>query len=122
MMNSLSPSKFLSGFLPRAVRMALYLMLLFFVSPIFSLGGWFWILSRFWKLLRRVIALRRLARDELFCPSGHHVTIFGKWRCPSCHGIWQGPAHRCTCCRLPMDYLVCQNPGCGLATKLPDFS
>jgi hypothetical protein len=116
------PSKFLLKFLPPALRTALSFMLLFLVSPILAFGGWIWIFICFGQVVRFAFALRHLAQNELCCPSGHHVTIFGKWRCPACHGIWRGPGHRCVGCRAPMNYLVCQNPGCGLATKLPELS
>lgn len=103
--------------LPLVARAAL----VFLAIPVVALVGCGWLLFRLAANLRLVGNLRLLANDRLCCPAGHHVPIYGKWRCPTCHGVWQGPGHRCPCCGSPMSYLVCQEPGCGLATKLPRF-
>lgn len=89
--------------------------------PLVALFGLLWLLSRFFAAMRLAANLSLIANEQIFCPSGHRVPVYGKWRCPACHAIWEGPGHRCPCCFSPMKYLVCQEPGCGMATKLPRF-
>lgn len=115
------PSRFLASFLPRALSTAFKVLILFLASPLIALFGWVWLFVCLGAAVRIIIGLRRIAGDRLCCPAGHHVHVYGKWRCPVCHGIWQGAGHRCACCQAPMNYLSCQEPGCGLAARLPRF-
>ena len=119
MMEIFYSSKLATRLLSKGTPAALKLMCVFLVSPLVSAVGWIWLFCLLGRAIRTVMVLRNLAKDKLICPDGHHVSIFGKWRCPICHGVWQGSGHRCSSCRSPMSYLVCQTPGCGLATELP---
>jgi len=114
-----NPSRLAARLLSRGLPAALKAAFVLLASPVVSAVGWvwlFWLLSRAFKT---AIVLRRLAKDRLSCSNGHHVALFGKWRCPVCHGIWEGSGHRCSCCGVPMNYLECQRPGCGVAAGLP---
>ena len=90
-------------------------------APFVAISGLLYLLWRFLAGARRAVNLRQIATERIKCPAGHRVPVYGKWRCPACHAVWEGPGHRCPCCHAPMQYLVCQQPGCGLAARLPRF-
>ena len=71
-----------------------------------------------YRIARLVPRLPRLLADELPCPRGHLVRLYGVYECTSCRAPHEGYVFdRCAICGLGAGWTPC--PECGLPVVNP---